>query len=836
VRHAHMYLAPRPLLVQDADTVYIDELLRSSAGQLESLTLPVLQHSKQFNPQQTARVLERLPRLVDWQLQRLGGLAPRMLSPEQHQMLNLLVGRLAARLAQVAGDCTIEDMAQGLWGIGAACRRQALSPHASVARAFSACSQQLLGRMGVEQQPMSHVATVVWACAAARQEGSAHVRELVDAVALRVASLSQEEALSVLDHRSIAKLACAFNALGVRHQGAGHVLSSTTTQLLTQQLQAHDPSMGPLQPRYFYRYRTVRNGLEVTATPKPPRPSKYVYDNSPSLIPRDFELSTLAPTLRALGSLKAVTPGLLDAATRQLLASRQDSTASASAGSGAATALAADAGVYSSALDDGALGGRNIGRRGKATAAQPPAALAVLRALLGARQPLSQRMAGQLLLPVAAGDRGHAPRTARTLRLAIGCGLPASHPVVRLLLQQLSDSMAPPPPPMKSSVSREGAAAPHPEEADGAARTGGSQRGTEVGSLRHGKDASVIIQGAEGGYTWVPKRAGYQAKRRHLQLAREQHAQRGENFSRQHRQVAQLSPCQAALTACAVLRSGAHGEGTLGILDTLVAQAATPSSTSKSSWGRVTRSLSRMLPFGASAAQSSKSEQELLAEIRAAKDTRAMTKLVLALARATQSAQRSERFEQQRRQLVAALSSAPRLSSKDALRVALGLALWKSPVPSDPSQQSQQQQQHRAEVGTWVLRVMEAHAEAKAATQPGALLSSKDRQMGEHGEGGVQGAGVAVETGSEKRKLPADSEEARAMQARQQAEAAAAAVEAARRRAESVKDGESKKAAAWVSELPVGHARVLASALGPEAQGVLPQHMVAVLQERAGFV
>eukprot|EP00983_Pelagomonas_calceolata_P068393 1149906-Pelagomonas_calceolata.AAC.10 len=108
--------------------------------------------------------------------------------------------------------------------------------------------------------------------------------------------------------------------------------------------------------------------------------------------------------------------------------------------------------------------------------------------------------------------------------------------------------------------------------------------------------------------------------------------------------------------------------------------------------------------------------------------------------------------------------------------------------------------------------------------------------MGEHGEGGVQGAGVAVETGSEKRKLPADSEEARAMQARQQAEAAAAAVEAARRRAESVKDGESKKAAAWVSELPVGHARVLASALGPEAQGVLPQHMVAVLQERAGFV
>eukprot|EP00983_Pelagomonas_calceolata_P068387 1149906-Pelagomonas_calceolata.AAC.4 len=88
-----------------------------------------------------------------------------------------------------------------------------------------------------------------------------------------------------------------------------------------------------------------------------------------------------------------------------------------------------------------------------------------------------------------------APAAATALRqhmhdTHIGCGLPASHPVVRLLLQQLSDSMAPPPPPMKSSVSREGAAAPHPEEADGAARTGGSQRGTEGGSVGKGRQQS----------------------------------------------------------------------------------------------------------------------------------------------------------------------------------------------------------------------------------------------------------------------------------------------------------------------------------------------------------
>jgi len=34
----------------------------------------------------------------------------------------LMVGKLAARLAKIAPDCTADDMAQGLWGIGAACR------------------------------------------------------------------------------------------------------------------------------------------------------------------------------------------------------------------------------------------------------------------------------------------------------------------------------------------------------------------------------------------------------------------------------------------------------------------------------------------------------------------------------------------------------------------------------------------------------------------------------------------------------------------------------------------------------------------------------------------
>ncbi len=106
--------------------------------------------------------------------------------------------------------------------------------------------------------------------------------------------------------------------------------------------------------------------------------------------------STLAPTLRALGNMKAVTPALLDTATRQLLASRIDGIDSSSGGG-------------EEALEDSSRG-----------RAQPPAALAVLRALLGARLPLSPRMAAQLLRPLAAKDPGHAPRAARTLRLAVG--------------------------------------------------------------------------------------------------------------------------------------------------------------------------------------------------------------------------------------------------------------------------------------------------------------------------------------------------------------------------------------------------------------------------------
>jgi len=54
---------------------------------------------------------------------------------------------------------------------------------------------------------------------------------------LSALACSAEEALDSLDHRSVAKLACAFHSMGVHHPQAAKVLSDTTTLLLTQQLQ-----------------------------------------------------------------------------------------------------------------------------------------------------------------------------------------------------------------------------------------------------------------------------------------------------------------------------------------------------------------------------------------------------------------------------------------------------------------------------------------------------------------------------------------------------------------------------------------------------------------------
>jgi len=46
-------------------------------------------------------------------------------------------------------------------------------------------------------------------------------------------------------------------------------------------------------------------------------------------------------------------------------------------------------------------------------------------------------------------------------------------------------------------------------------------------SMQRNRDASSIVPGAEGGFSWVRKRAGYRAKHQHLQSVRERHLQDG---------------------------------------------------------------------------------------------------------------------------------------------------------------------------------------------------------------------------------------------------------------------------------------------------------------------
>lgn len=141
-------------------------------------------------------------------------------------------------------------------------------------------------------------------------------------------------------------------------------------------------------------------------------------------------------------------------------------------------------------------------------------------------------------------------------RTQVGCGLPASHPVVRLLLQQLQDSMALPSAtdsssqPEKSLKSGEDTAYSFclsesvclnlSESWLQAIAVCVSTRVqvdaceyTHVHTHAHlythtgerqlgGNDASRVVEGAEGGFSWVQKRAGYEVKRQHLRQVRGQ--------------------------------------------------------------------------------------------------------------------------------------------------------------------------------------------------------------------------------------------------------------------------------------------------------------------------
>ena len=184
---------------------------------------------------------------------------------------------------------------------------------------------------------------------------------------------------------------------------------------------------------------------------------------------------------------------------------------------------------------------------------------------------------------------------------------------------------------------------------------------------------------------------------------------------------------------------------------------------------------------------------------------------------------------------VASLSSASHITAKDALRVALALAQWRSPGTTPDAAQ-----QHSNEVGQWVLRAIAAHNSASGTA---------GREVGgARIEGGGAATGVQGPSAGERENVrEGESSAAQAQQGGEAADAAAkqeqeerekrAAVEREQRRR---REGGGRAAANEFSRsLPVSQVRVLASAMAVSAGqrgNPVPPYVLTALQERAGFV
>lgn len=180
------------------------------------------------------------------------------------------------------------------------------------------------------------------------------------------------------------------------------------------------------------------------------------------------------------------------------------------------------------------------------------------------------------------------------------------------------------------------------------------------------------------------------------------------------------------------------------------------------------------------------------------------------------------------------------MTAKDALRVALALALWKSPGAAPAQQQS-------SEVGQWVLRAIAAHSSASGTA--GRDVSGPE-DVGMQGEAAAEavGAPAGVHSGTaEGTKVSDVGRGAAAEQGGQAGDAfarqkqveseqkAAAERERILRRKE---EGDKAAAVEFSRSLPVAQVRVLAAAMSGAEQRAspVPPYVLSAFQERAGFV
>ncbi|GFR42112.1 hypothetical protein Agub_g2955 [Astrephomene gubernaculifera] len=377
--------AKRYNFIQPVDTNKINALLES-ATLLEHAAVPVLKYGAWFDPEQVTRTLQRVPRMVRYQRRkgkRASPGSPAATAP-------LLLDALGSRLAQVAPDCSDEQLARALWAYG-------VSRHPNPAALLAAC-EQLPRRL--PSMPLTHLATAAWGLAAAASApGSSSNKQLQDAVRETLATVARHLAASRpesfhalpppaaavsdssssvgagssrsrslahqkgsssssgrasassaplqpaaevvaaaagrsaleadrpwLDHRSALKLAWAFATADVRDAQALDVIGDAAAARIASQLQSHDPALGPLAPRATYLYRTIR-GWQAWPRPRPPRAgtagarSRYLYDERPRVVLRDFTLGSLAPLLACFGRLGHRHEGLLKASAQHVVAS-----------------------------------------------------------------------------------------------------------------------------------------------------------------------------------------------------------------------------------------------------------------------------------------------------------------------------------------------------------------------------------------------------------------------------------------------------------------------------------------------------------------------------------
>ncbi|KAG2440021.1 hypothetical protein HXX76_004138 [Chlamydomonas incerta] len=229
----------------------------------------------------------------------------------------------------VGGGMPMTELATAAWGLAAAAAGSG-SPavREPVRRALQEVARHL-----VDTQPadLSAPSALPPPTAASATTPAGAVAPAADEVAAAASAAALAADRPWLDPRSAVKLAWAFANADVKDAAALDVVAEAAAARIASQLQAHDPASGPLTPRATYMYLTIR-GWQAWPRPRPRQirsaasaarggRSRYLYDDRPRVVLRDFTAGSLAQLLAALAAAGHRHEGLMQAAAAHLTAS-----------------------------------------------------------------------------------------------------------------------------------------------------------------------------------------------------------------------------------------------------------------------------------------------------------------------------------------------------------------------------------------------------------------------------------------------------------------------------------------------------------------------------------